>query len=513
MTSPFDLVDGSFSVLVNTRGQHSLWPAGIDRPTGWEQVHGPADRQTCLSYVTERWADQRTAEPERIPLSNNQKFLVAFDRGDTDGALGARHTLVSAWRVAGAVDQDVLSAALDDVVARHEILRTVLVPGADGGHQEVYPAGPVSLTVRTLSDVDAVDRGRVAEELLNEIDAEPFPIQDLPHLRAVLGRFDGTDSVLVLASHHTATDGWSMGIILSDLAACYTARLSGHPADLPAAAPYREFASWQQTAEAEPSAKAVAYWRNKLAGASMLAIPTDRPLPEDTPDRYAAHRFVIDAELSAEVSAFARSTRSSPFMVLLAAYHVLLRALTGVTDIVTPTFTIGRYDDRFTATVGPFFNMLPLRTDLTGCRHFLDVLEVTRAACGESYTRDIPFSAIVAEVPAITTAFGDRNGAVAAFEMLRDPSTSERVALGEAACTAIRDRGLFQPVSSSIPNGALWALDVLPTGEIAGSLKYNRNTIDDTTIADIVSGFQRALRDALASPQAPLPADPKGFRA
>ena len=509
MTSPFDVVDGTFSVLVNAKGQHSLWPEVVATPGGWSPVFGPTDRAACLTYVAENWTDQpdrhSSAATDLVPLSYNQEFLLSFDKGADSGAFGDRHTLVNGWRLTGPVDEAALRAALDDVVARHEVLRTTLEHDAGGGHQVVHAAGPVRLTVREQSDVDTVDRDRAAEEFLHEIDGEPIGVRELPHLRADLCRFDETDSVLVLSSHHTATDGWSMGVVLRDLAACYTARLAGRAADLPPAGQYQEFAAWQRSDDAAAEAdRSTAYWRDKLDGATTVAIPIDHPAPEDTPDAYGAYRFTIDARTTATMTKFARANRSSPFMVLLAAYHVWLRELTGVTDIVTPTFTVGRYGERFADTVGPFFNMLPLRTDLTGCRHFRDVLERSRATCGESYTRDIPFAAIVAQAPSVTEAFADRGGAVAAFEMLQDPSTSEDIRLGETTCVAIRDRRLFQPASSGIPDGALWALDVLPSGAIAGSLKYNRNTFDDSTIAGIVEGFLRTLDAALASPEQPL---------
>ena len=508
MSSPFDLAEGSFLVLTNARGEHSLWPELTGQPAGWERVYGPADRASCLRYVAANWTDQRSrpaGRSEAIPLSANQEFLVTFDRGMRNGAFGERHTLVAGWRVTGPVDLDLLRGALDDVVARHEVLRTSLVRGEQGGRQVIHPAGSTRLVRRELAGTDPADRDRRAEDLLNEIDAEPFPVGEMPLLWAVLGRFDESDSVLILASHHMATDAWSMGVILRDLAACYTARLAGRPAGLAEVVQYQEFASWQRShAGSAVESKHIGYWREKLSGAAMLAIPTDRPLPADEPDAYAAQRFVIDAEHSAAVLPYARSRRSSPFMVLLAAYHVQLRELTGVTDIVSPTFTFGRYHDRFTDTVGPFFNMLPLRTDLTGCRSFSDVLEVARTTCAEAYSHDIPFPTIAREVPEITVAFGEGGKVVAAFELLQHPPSADGARFGEATCTAIRLRRLSQAVSSGIPDGALWALDLLPSGGIAGSLKYNRNTFDDSTIAGMVDGFRNTLRKALASPDSPL---------
>jgi len=423
------------------------------------------------------------------PLSFNQEFLLAFDRGDADGAFGERHVLADAWRLHGPVDPAVLQQALDDVVARHDVLRTDVVADAEGGHQVVHPPGPASLSVRTL-DGDA-------EALLNEVDARPFNVKEIPHLRAVLGQYDDEGSVLVLATHHVASDDWSMGLLVRDLAAGYTARLTGGPTGLPEAAQYTEFAAWQR-ANGGATDEARTYWRTKVTGSAMTAVPADRPRPEDKHDVYAAHRFVLDQDLSARVLGYARSMRSTPFMVLLAAHQMQLRDLTGTTKVMTPTFTAGRYQERFNDTVGPFFNLLPLVTDLTGTRHLRDVVGRVRTTCFEAYAHDIPFGDVVAAAPEIAEPFADPGGAVVAFQVLQPPAFADNLVFGTATGTAIRDRRRSQRLASSIPNGGSWALEILPSGRIAGSFKYNANMFDETTITGIVDDFRHRLRAALA---------------
>jgi hypothetical protein len=427
------------------------------------------------------------------PLSFNQEFLLSFDKGDADGAFGERHTLVDAWRLTGPVDAAVLQRALDDVVARHDVLRTEVVADDDGGHQVVHPPSPADLSVRTLGDGD---RDHEAEVLLNEVDVQPFTVREIPLLRAVLGRFDDEDSVLVLATHHVASDDWSMGLLVRDLAACYTARLTGRPAGLPDAPGYARFAAWQRGSGVSDE-RARAHWRHRLAGHGMTAVPTDRPRPDDRHDVYAAHRTIFDEELSATVLAFARSVRSTPFMVLLAAHQMQLRDLTGATAVMTPTFTAGRYQERFNDTVGPFFNLLPLLTDLTGTRHLRDVVGRVRTTCFEAYAHDIPFGDIVEEAPGIAEAFGDPGGAVVAFQVLQPPAFADDLVFGEATGTAIRDRRLSQQRSSSIPNGGSWALEILRSGRIASNLKYNANTFDHSTIAAIAEDLRHRLAAAL----------------
>jgi non-ribosomal peptide synthetase component F len=439
---------------------------------------------------------------DRPPLSLNQEFLYAFDKGETEGAFGHRHTLVYGWRLRGPVDVDVLRRALDDVVARHEVLRTSLVHTADEQFQRIHPPSPVRLTVRDLpGDPDPAIREGRAEEFLNELDADVYPMSQLPHLRAILGRFDPDEAVLVLAAHHVATDPWSIGLIVRDLADCYAARKAGEEPGPYDGGQYRAYALWQRTPEAAEAAdRARAYWRAKLDGARILGLPTDRLPQPDVPSRYAVHRFVIDSGPAARTLALARSMRSSPFMVLLAAYYLLLHRRTGASDLVVPTFTSGRYRDEFTRTVGPFYNFVPLRTDLTGCETFRDVLSRTRQTCIDAYTHDIPFSQVLPEAPELLSPFANPGLAVAAFELLQSPAAMDDERVGDLTYTEIRRRVRSQERSSDIPDGVLWAIDLLPSGELAGSVKFNPDLFDRATWVRFVDDFVRVLGDAVADP-------------
>ena len=438
-----------------------------------------------------------------IPLSLNQEFLCAFDKGRPEGAFSDRHTMVQGWRVGGAVNLDTLQGALDDVVARHEVLRTEIVRGAGPRYQEIHPAGRPRLTVRDLSGVAPDARDRAAEELVNEADAGEYSVEELPHLRAILGRFDDGDAVLVLVVHHTASDAWSLQVLIRDVATCYAARRGHGPAPQPGQ--YQEFATWQHQSMGDAHVvKALGYWREKLRGAQILALPTDRPRTDGVANTFAVHRFLVDAELTGATLKFANAMRSSPFMVLLAAYNILAHKRTGATDIVVPTFTSGRYQERFFDSVGPFFNFVPLRTDLAGCQTSGEVLQRTRRTCMEAYSNDIPFPLVVNEAPDLVAPFADPARSVVAFELLQSAAPMEAEAIGDLTYSEIRRRLLSQPVAADIPDGALWAMDVLPSGEMVGSLKFNSNLFDESTVVDLVAEFRQVLRNLVAGPDVPV---------
>ena len=184
-----------------------------------------------------------------------------MDADDDHGPFSPRYLIVSALRITGPVDPGVLRGALDNVVARHELLRTVVVRNADPAYQAdtgyqadtacqvVYPPCRVPLEVRDLPVARAC-RDTVIQELMREAHSGTISAREVPLLRALLCRFDDRDSALFLTVHHSVSDGWSVQVILRDLGALYEARRTGTPAKLPAVRQYREYAEWQRASTA-----------------------------------------------------------------------------------------------------------------------------------------------------------------------------------------------------------------------------------------------------------------------
>jgi condensation enzyme len=445
---------------------------------------------------------------ERVPLSFNQEFLCMFDPGDGTGPFGPRHNIVNGWRVSGAVREDVLRQALADVVARHEALRTVIVRDGETRYQRVLPPQPAQLRVLDLTGTAPARRERRVEELIIDLEAGEYPVDDLPLLRAVLGRFDERDSVLALIAHHSAVDEWSIKLLIRDLAGCYAARVSGGEPDLPPVRQYREYAQWQIDTAAGPGARAREYWRSKLDGAQILAMRTDHPRSAGLPKRTGVYRFRYDEQITSAALELARTTRSSPFMVLLAAYKVFLQRRTGVTDIVVPTLASGRGQARFQETVGLFFNFVPFRTDLSGCASFREVVQRTRRTCIEAYSREVPFGAVLAEAPMLMAPLAADDRAIVAFQVFQFPFLMEAESVGGLAYSDVRRRLISQPDSADIPDGGLFQLDIDPAGgDMIGYLGYNTNLFGDNSMREMVEQFREVLAATVLSPDAPLPLD------
>lgn len=439
---------------------------------------------------------------DRFPLSYQQEFLRLVDHGDGMGPFGPMYTIVGGWRILGDVDAGTLQGALDDVVARHESLRTRIVTDEADPHQVVLPPSPAELVVCDLAGRDGGDREVAAEEFLNEIEAAEFPIDVLPHIRLVLGRFDSTDAVLVLVAHHTAVDGWSAQLVIRDLAACYAARRRGGEPDLPPVRQLRDYVAWQR-ASADGTAVAAArrFWRENLRGAQMVPIPTDKPRPEHGAFVTGWHRFLLEERFRTATLAVAAQTRSTPFMVLLAAYLTYLREQTGATDLVVPTFTPGRHPAWVQDTLGSFYNFLPLRTDIGGCASFRDVVARVRASCLATYAHEVPFLQLADEAPELMDSIMQPNAACCVFQVVQSPFMMNDEQVGDLRYRAMRRRLISAPVGSQLPDGLLWALELHAAGGIVGKIGYTTNVFVESTVAAMVDDFTRELDATITGPE------------
>jgi hypothetical protein len=434
---------------------------------------------------------------ERIPLSFHQEFLRIMDHGGDSSPFGPRYTAPGGWRILGEIDLAALQGALDDVVARHEALRTRVVLDDGDPYQQVLPPGSPNLLVTDLAAPADGDRDTAAEVFHNEVEAEvTVSVDEMPLLRAVLGRFDRRDAVFVLVGHHSVVDGWSAQLIMRDLAEYYDARRQGRPAKLLPTRQYGEYAAWQRShADGPAVTKARAFWRENLRGARIVPVPTDRPRDPDAPFVTGWYRFLIEDEVRTASLALAKQTRTSSFMVLLAAHLTHLREQTGLTDLTVLTFTPGREPAWVQNTVGSFHNLLPLRTDITGCATFPEVLARVRATCLAAYAHDIPFIQILGEAPDLmSSVVADPDAAAVAFQLIQSPFIMDGKQIGDLRYVAMRRRLLSQAAGTQVPDGILWALEPHPAGGIVGKAGYTTNLFDESTVVKMVADYRQVLR-------------------
>jgi hypothetical protein len=447
--------------------------------------------------MTRQASGKKDATTKRYPLSFTQQWFHSLDEGDENGAFGNRFTIVSALRIAGHVDIPTLQGALDDVVKRHELLRTVVIRNAEPPYQQVHPPCQVPLHVRDWPAIGG-SRDLVAEELIIEAEKGTMTPRQVPLMAATLTRFDDRDSVLVLVVHHSASDAWSQTVVLHDLAAFYDARAGGRPPHLPAVRQYREYAEWQR-ARADETSDARQYWREQLRGARVLAVPNDRPRPDGYTRPFSIFNYAVSADDTGTATAFAHEMRSSMFMVLMAAFSVFSYELTGQADQGIRAFTFGRDEPDFQNTMGLFLNLVPFRTDISRCANFREIVARTRDTCIDAYAHEVPISVIEQDLPGFNAPHDDPGNSQIVLGMYQAQSDGATLPIADGADPIIR-RTVASSETSDIPSGMAWSMAVSSSGEMVGNVVYNLDEFDESTVTGWVSHYNRILSRLVREP-------------
>jgi amino acid adenylation domain-containing protein/natural product biosynthesis luciferase-like monooxygenase protein len=338
--------------------------------------------------------------PEHLPLSFAQERLWVLEQIE---AAGGAYNVPASVRLRGRLDEGALERSFAALVDRHEALRTRF-SSIDGTPVQVIDAkGRFELEQIDLSALDAEERAIAVRRHAGEIAGARFDLERGPLFRAVLLRLSGEEHVVVVVMHHIVSDGWwSLGVLIREVGALYAANVEGRPSPLAELSiQYADYALWQREwLQGEVLARQVGYWKDRLRGApAALDLPSDRARPAVQSFRGAAHGFALSKELSAALAEVARSEGATPFMVLLAAFQILLSRWSGQSNIVVGTPTAGRTHRETEGLIGFFVNMLALRTDLSGEPSFRELLgRVKEVALGAYAHQDLPFEKLVEEL-------------------------------------------------------------------------------------------------------------------
>ncbi|MGK5628106.1 amino acid adenylation domain-containing protein [Streptomyces sp. URMC 123] len=481
----------------------------------------------------------RPAErPERVPLSFAQRRLWFLDRLEGPSAT---YNIPMPLRLTGALDPAALRAALGDVVARHESLRTVFAEAEGVPYQRILDAAEVTCE---LPVVDVDDAGLPAA--LGEAARRPFDLAVETPLRATLFRLDEERHVLLILVHHIAGDGWSVSPLLRDLAEAYTARLGGAaPQWEPLAVQYADYTLWQRallgdddaataggvaegdvageagSAEADGAsgaasgaasaggsasdsllARQLAYWTDRLAGApELLDLPTDRPRPAVADHRGDTVELAVDAATHRALLTLARAHRCSLFMVVQAGLAALLTRLGAGTDIPIGTAVAGRTDEALDDLVGFFVNTLVLRTDTAGDPSFQELLERVRESDLAAYAhQDVPFERLVEAVnPVRSAAAHPLFQVMLAFQNTTGPRFELPGVTVDFEATGAGAAKFDLSFSVAESQGA----DGEPAG-LRGIVEYATALFDRDSAQRLADRFARLLASAAAAPDAPL---------
>jgi amino acid adenylation domain-containing protein len=422
--------------------------------------------------------------PSHPPLSPAQERLWFLDRLEGGSAF---YNIPLALRLAGALDVAALERALGEIVRRHGALRTTFAEVDGAAVQVVAPFTGFSVPVEDLAALEDGAREAEVRVRVRESAARPFDLRAGPLFRASLLRLANDEHVLLLCMHHIVSDGWSLGVLLRELAALYGAFRDGLGSPLPELpVQYADYARWRRDQmRGEAMNAQLAYWKARLSGApTLLELPTDRPRPPVQSYRGARERVELSAGLMERLEELGRREGATLYMVLLGAFQVLLGKYAGSEDIVVGSPIAGRTWGEVESLIGFFADTLVLRTDLGGDPGFREVLRrVRETTLGAFEHQDVPFERLVAELqpersmshaPLFQVVFTLQN-ALGDVEGL--PGLATDVVPAEAETTQF-DLGL-----------AVGALDE----GAAASLTYATDLFDAATIRRMLGHLQRVL--------------------
>jgi amino acid adenylation domain-containing protein len=424
------------------------------------------------------------------PLSFAQQrlwFLDQFEPGtpafNVPAAIGLK----------GKLDVDALRRGLNEIVRRHETLRSHF-PAVDGKvSQVILPEMELELPVTDLTPMDEDERRAEERRLILHHTSRSFNLATGPLISAELLRLAPDDHLLILAVHHTVTDGWSMGVLQVELTHHYREALTGEPSPLPELPiQYLDFADWQRNHfQGEVLAREIGYWNGKLAGIPFLDIRGDRPRPPVQTFGGGYEDFQIPAAVSRGLEALTHGEGATLFMVLLTGYNILLQRYSQQDDFGVGALIANRTRAEVEGLIGFFVNNLALRTDLSGNPTVRELLQRVKTTTLEAYAhQDIPFEKLLEEIRFERDL--SRSPVVQAMlNLLNFPAVYEELPGLTISSSGIRnDRANFDL--------SLWMAEG-PEGTV-GWLEYNSDLFDRVTARRMVNHLQRVYAAVAADP-------------
>ena len=429
------------------------------------------------------------------PLSFAQQRLWLLDRME---AASSVYNIGAVVRLAGRLDEAALTRTLNEIVGRHEALRTTFAEVDGAAAQIIAPALALTLARHDLSALPPAEREAKAMWLAQDAAQAPFDLRRGPLLRAGLLRLQPQQHLLHLSLHHIVTDGWSMGVLVAEIGALYGAYAQGQPSPLaPLAVQYADFAHWQrQWLEGAELARQLGYWRGQLAGApTLLSLPTDRARPQTQSHRGATLPFTVPAAVTAALQALAQRSKGTLFMTLAAAFNVLLARYAGQDDICIGTPIANRQRAELEPLIGFFVNTLVLRTRVDSQAPFERLLAQVRETTLDAYAhQDLPFDQLV---DALNPERHASHAPLFQAMLVLQNAPMPALALPELSLQTAQLDGASAKFDLT--------LTFTPQGEQLGAaFEYATDLFDAATVARMAGHFTRLLEAIVADPARPV---------
>ncbi|MDX1935260.1 MAG: condensation domain-containing protein [Capsulimonadales bacterium] len=439
---------------------------------------------------TEETEDPSAEEVYLLPASVSQQRFWALEQFQPGNpALN----MPLALRLRGRVDVPALQRALQEVVLRHETLRTTFVSVDGKLMQAIAPERTMDLALTDLTDVPEAEREARAEEVTHREAAQPLSTEKGPLFVARLVKIAEDHHILLLTLHHIICDGWSNGVLVHEIGTLYTAFVTGHDPRLPELPlQFADFAGWQLEWLEKDSGPQVDFWTKRFSGKlPLLNLPTDHPRPNDRLTPGDIETLLFSNELVQSLQAFCRQEDCTMFMVYLAAYNVLLNLYTDQTDLLIGSPTANRRQVELEPLIGLFSNLMIFRCDVSGQPTFREVLARVRDLSLAAFAHsDLPFERLMETIPP-------------------DPERGRTPLL---RTNFIYQRAFMQPMElpdlhltplRSVSPGALFDIQCAILDRAEGSrvqVEYNTALFDRSSIVRLIDHYRRILEKAVADP-------------
>jgi amino acid adenylation domain-containing protein len=445
-----------------------------------------------------------------LPASFGQRALWFHEQLDPESRA---YNLVSAYRLSGGLDVKALEQSINQIIDRHEVLRTVFEAVDGQPMQKILPAMAIELPVvdLTYARSDSTQESEL-RRIASDVAGQSYDLAQGPLLRTTLLQLADDEHVLLLAIHHVVFDGWSIGIFVRELSQIYNSLKSAKYCQLSKLhIQYADFAVWQRSRlDGRNLETTLSYWKSQLDKLPTLILPIKRFQPLIDTASSAREEFELSKRLTEELLSLSHRTGTTLFMVLLAAYNVALSRFTGQTDIAVGTPIAGRSHPAVEGLIGFFLNMLVLRTDASGNPTFCQLLERIRQVCIDAFAhQDVPFGRLVEELRP-TRDLTNNPLVQVTFTLQNTP----RQSLDLTGITA-RELDISAGVARSFD---LHLFMVEEVSGLRGYVSYNSNLFATDTISRVIGHLKIILEAVVANPeqrisQIDLPAEIEATRA
>jgi amino acid adenylation domain-containing protein len=461
-----------------------------------------ADLAHCLEIAHRETSHQAilplgvaSAREQALPLSFAQQRLWFLDQLASGNPF---YNVPFVIRLRGRLAVVALEQSFQEIVQRHEILRTTFVLQGGQPVQLISPGLSVALPLLDLSELSQAERERLVRALAQQESARPFDLATGPLLRLHLLRLEQEEHILLLSLHHIVCDAWSIGVLLQEVVSLYGSLVTGQTPSLPELPiQYADYAYWQrQCLQGEALSTQLAYWQEQLAGApAVLDLITDHPRPAIQTYRGAFYEFTLPASLTQDLKELSRQKEATLFMTLLAAFGCLLARYSNQQDIIIGTPIANRTHVETEPLIGFFMNTLALRLNLSQQSSFESLLDEVRELALNAYAhQDLPFEQLV------ETLHPERN-------LSHAPLFQVLFTLQNAPLPSLQMPGLQVNIHEGEWRSAKFDLSLLMNeseGRLRGAFEYNTDLFEKGTIERLAGHLRTLLEGVVANRQESL---------